>query len=57
MLQSILFFGLVFGIYGAVEFYGWQGVKTALNPASVPTAKWIYWGLTTVLLALFLFTG
>ena len=54
MLQSILFFGLVFSIYGAVEFYGWQGVKTAINPASVPMAKWIYWGLTTVLLALFL---
>ena len=54
MLQTILFFTVIFGIYGTVEFYGWQAVKTAINPASIPTAKWIYWATTTVLLVLFL---
>jgi len=54
MLQSIFFFAIVFTIYGAVEFYGWQAVKTAINPASIPTAKWIYWTLTTFLLVMFL---
>jgi len=53
MLQSILFFTVVFSIYGAVEFYGWQGIKTAINPSGVATAKWIYWTLTTVLLIVF----
>ena len=54
MLQTILFFTAIFGIYGTVEFYGWQAVKTAINPASIPTAKWIYWATTAVLLVLFL---
>ena len=54
MLQTILFFSLVFGIYGTVEFYGWQAVKTAINPASIANAKWIYWGISISLLALFL---
>ena len=54
MLQSIVFFAIVFSIYGTVEFYGWQAIKTAINPASVTTAKWIYWSLTTALLVLFL---
>jgi len=54
MLQSIFFFAIVFGIYGTVEFYGWQAVKTAINPTDTSTIKWVYWTLTTVLLVLFL---
>ena len=54
MLQSMMFFAIVFCVYGAVEFYGWQGVKTAINPASVSTAKWVYWTLSASLLVLFL---
>ena len=54
MLQSIVFFAIVFSIYGTVEFYGWQALKTAIDPAGIPAAKWIYWGLTTALLVLFL---
>jgi predicted MPP superfamily phosphohydrolase len=53
MLQSLFFFTMVFSIYGVIEFYGWQAVKTAINPASVSTAKWIYWTITTVLLVMF----
>jgi predicted MPP superfamily phosphohydrolase len=54
MLQSIMFFAVVFAIYGTVEFYGWQAIKTAINPTSVSTAKWIYWTLSASLLVLFL---
>ena len=54
MLQSIVFFSIVFCIYGAIEFYGWQAVKTAINPVSVSTAKWIYWTISASLLVLFL---
>jgi predicted MPP superfamily phosphohydrolase len=54
MLQSMMFFSIVFCVYGAVEFYGWQAVKTAINPASVSTAKWVYWTLSASLLVLFL---
>ena len=54
MLQTILFFTIVFAIYGTVEFYGWQAIKTAINPANVTTAKWIYWTTTAVLFVLFL---
>jgi len=54
MLQSIIFFSIVFGIYGTVEFYGWQAIKTAVNPDSIASAKWIYWTTTAVLFVLFL---
>ena len=54
MAQSVLFFSIIFGIYGTVEFYGWQAVKTAINPANIATAKWVYWTTTAVLLVLFL---
>ena len=53
MWQTILFFCAVFGIYGTIEFYGWQAIKTAINPASVQTAKWVYWTVSAVLLAVF----
>ena len=54
MLPSFLFFAVIFSIYGTVEFYGWQAVKTAINPGSISTAKWIYWTITTILLVLLL---
>ncbi len=53
MLQSILFFSVVFSIYGALEYYGWQSVRTVINPENIKTAKWYYWGLTAVLFVLF----
>ena len=51
MGQTILFFGLILGIYGTVEFYGWQAIRTALNPGSVSTARIMYWGVSMFLLA------
>jgi uncharacterized protein len=54
MLQSVIFFSIVLGIYGVLEFYGWQGVKTALGGSTAPWVKWLYWGLSAVLLALFI---
>ncbi len=45
MLAPILFISL----YAAIEFYGWQSVKTIINPANLYRARWIYWGLTLLL--------
>jgi len=45
MVPSIVFFAIVFSIYGAVEFYGYQALKTAINPTSLSTLKWAYWVL------------
>lgn len=53
MLQSILFFSVVLFIYAAIEFYGWQAIKTATKPENIKTAKWIYWGITIGLFAMF----
>ena len=53
MSQSILFFAVVFGIYGTIEYYGWQAVKTAIGGANTPAVKWVYWGISAVFLALF----
>lgn len=54
MLQSVLFFSMVFAIYGAIEYYGWQGVKTAFRPENLRTVRWVYWGVTATLFLLFL---
>ncbi len=54
MMQSLLFFGIVLSIYGLVEFYGWQAIKTAISPSSVNTMKWVYWGISITFLAIFL---
>lgn len=54
MLQSILFFSVVFTIYGAIEYYGWQGVKTAFRPENLKTVRWVYWGVTATLFLLFM---
>ena len=53
MLSTILFFVTVLSIYSAVEFYGWQSIKTVINPANVRVAKWIYWGLSVSFFAIF----
>jgi predicted MPP superfamily phosphohydrolase len=54
MSQSIIIFAIVLVVYGTVEFYGWQAIKTAINPASVYAAKWLYWSLSVTLLGLFI---
>ncbi len=53
MLQSIIFFSIVFSVYGAFEYYGWQAVRTAFQPQNIKQAKWIYWGLSATLFVLF----
>jgi len=53
MLQPIIFFSIVLSIYGTIEYYGWQAVKTAFQPENLKRAKWIYWGVTAVLFVLF----
>ena len=53
MLQSIIFFSIVFSVYGAFEYYGWQAVRTAFQPQNIKQAKWIYWGLSATLFILF----
>ncbi|MES2622166.1 MAG: metallophosphoesterase [Bacteroidota bacterium] len=45
---------MVFTIYGAIEYYGWQGVKTAFRPENIKIVRWIYWGVTAVLFLLFM---
>jgi predicted MPP superfamily phosphohydrolase len=45
MLAPIIFISL----YAALEFYGWQSVKTVINPANLSKARWMYWGLTLLL--------
>ncbi len=53
MLQSIFFFVIVLSVYGTIEFYGWQAVKTAFQPQNINRAKWIYWGVSAGLFVLF----
>jgi predicted MPP superfamily phosphohydrolase len=54
MLQSILFFSLVFTLYAALEWYGWQAIKTVFSPETVKILRWVYWGFTAVLFLIFL---
>lgn len=54
MMQSILFFMIVAAIYGSIEYYGWQAVKTAFKSYNVNTLKWVYWGFSLGLIALFM---
>lgn len=54
MLSSIIFIGLTFLFYASVEYYGWRAISTAFQFSNIETAKWIYWGVTVVLLAFFL---
>jgi predicted MPP superfamily phosphohydrolase len=51
MLQSLVFFAVMLFIYGTVEFYGWQALKTAFQPQNLNAARMIYWGLSGTLLA------
>ncbi len=53
MLQSILFFTLIFSIYGTIEYYGWTAIRTAFQPENINRVKWIYWGLSAGLFLLF----
>ncbi len=54
MVQSILFFAIVFLVYAIIEWYGWQAVKTALTAENHNIAKWIYWGVSLGTLLLFI---
>jgi predicted MPP superfamily phosphohydrolase len=49
-----VFFIVIFSIYGAVEFYGWQALKTAIGPAAGAGLKGAYWGLSAFFLVLFI---
>ncbi|MDB5284346.1 MAG: metallophosphoesterase [Bacteroidota bacterium] len=53
-MPPIVSFTIGILIYAAIEFYGWQAIKTAINPSSVSTARWVYWGLTAAFLILFM---
>ena len=57
MISSIIFIAIAFTVYGAIEFYGWQALKTAIPFTNLTTAKWIYWGTSIALLALLWLTG
>ncbi|MCW5909205.1 MAG: metallophosphoesterase [Chitinophagales bacterium] len=52
-MPSLFFISLSFLIYGAIEYYGWQAFSTALRFKNIEVAKWIYWGITVTLLAVF----
>ncbi len=54
MISQIVFFLVVFSVYGLLEFYGWQAVRTAFQPANILRTKWIYWGTSAALFALFI---
>lgn len=53
MVSSILFFGFVLSFYAALEYYGWQAVKTVANPSYIRPLAWIYWGISFFVFALF----
>ncbi len=53
MLQPLIFFSIVLTVYGAIEYYGWQAIRTAFQPENLSRAKWIYWGTSAVLFTLF----
>lgn len=54
MLQSILFFAIVSLIYGTIEYYGWQAVRTVVSTEHISMAKMFYWGISVALLLMFL---
>ncbi len=54
MLQSILFFAIVASVYGVIEYYGWQAIRTIINPINISKAKIIYWGISAGLLLMFM---
>lgn len=54
MLSTILFISIALTVYAALEFYGWQAVKTVFNTINPSTLKWVYWGITVVMLVLFM---
>lgn len=53
MLQQLFFFACVLGVYGTIEFYGWQAIKTAFQPENIGRAKVIYFTLSVTLFGLF----
>ncbi|HLP19460.1 MAG TPA: metallophosphoesterase [Chitinophagales bacterium] len=53
MLQQILFFSIVLTLYGTIEYYGWQAIRTAFQPQNIVKAKWLYWGISAALFILF----
>ena len=53
MLKPIIFFSIVLTIYSAVEYYGWQAIRTAFQPQNINRAKWLYWGISIALFLLF----
>ncbi|HLP52228.1 MAG TPA: metallophosphoesterase [Chitinophagales bacterium] len=53
MLQPILFFSIVLTLYGTIEYYGWQAIRTAFQPQNLAKAKWFYWGISAALFILF----
>jgi len=54
MLSTILFISIALTVYAAIEFYGWQAIKTVFNTTNPTTLKWVYWGITVVALVLFM---
>lgn len=52
--MRILFLFIPFFIYIAVEYYGWQAVKTSFSFSNPRLVKWMYWGVTLTLLTLFI---
>lgn len=54
MLQSILFFAIVASVYGIIEYYGWQAIRTVIDSANISKAKIIYWGISAGLLLMFM---
>lgn len=52
MLSTFFHIALSLLIYGIIEYYGWQVVKTVLPVKYRLKAKWFYWGLTVILLAI-----
>ncbi len=54
MLQQIIFIAIALTVYGSLEYYGWQGIKTAFQPANISRAKWIYWCVSISLFLLFI---
>lgn len=52
-MSSVLFFAIIFAIYALIEFYGWQGLKTAIPAVRTTWVKVIYWGLAACFLFLF----
>lgn len=54
MLSSVLFFAIVLSIYGTVEYYGWQAVKTVFTSANPKVLNWVYWSISVTFLVFFM---